>query len=740
MPVKRKTPKLIFFVIAIILLGLSGCRVAEKKFAPQPRAMVQDPAVGASLALSGKYRTLAVADLNNDGRLDIIGGVVGNPSVAIWYGQGAATVYKPVFLPFKADVHSIAVADVNEDGLKDLVLAVHREISGIIVWLNNKDGVWKRGPGPTNINEYQSVRTADINLDGHIDIVAANSTADFQGGIQVWLGNGEGGWRFGAGPTITGKYMDAVVADFNGDGRLDLAGAGWGTYGALRVWLGEGTGGWRATNIISKGSFYKMSPGDINGDGHLDIVAGTYRKGVKIFLGDGRGGFSDMPGPDQVPIAMQKPGTNDGISFDRLSKANSYWQALPIDLSSDGHVEIIAGSPEGNGMQLWQLSTGGGWDKIDAPLPETGTIYDLVTVDIDADGYEEILAAGFGDGIKVWSTRNGKIASKEIRTQGTYRSTVQKPVTEHADENQVFVTVDGEPQYKIGPKDVLEITIWQGAEAKKEEVQVTSDGKISFGFIEDLDVAGLTERQLDDKVTILMGRYIKNPSIDVRVKEFKSYSVMVLGAIQASTNRGPGRYNLSGRTTVLGAISMAGGPRSDANLGDIKVRRKNGQSTTLNLFKTMVEGDQSQNIPVDDDDMIYVPQVTKEDNRVYVFGEVSKPGIVTFKGNKLSMFDAIAQAGGVTVFAHEEDTRIVRGDISQPEVILADYEKLVEEGDYTQNIDLLNGDLVYVPRSAMGSVNRFMQRIRPILELIYIPGRVARDIEDLDNSLKRLRE
>ncbi len=215
---------------------------------------------------------------------------------------------------------------------------------------------------------------------------------------------------------------------------------------------------------------------------------------------------------------------------------------------------------------------------------------------------------------------------------------------------------------------------------------------------------------------------------------------MVLGAIITGDNSGPGKYYLSGRTTVLEAISIAGGPRLDANLGDIKVRGKNGKSTTLNLFKTMLEGDQSQNIPIDNEDMIYVPQITKEDNRVYVFGEVVKPGIVTFKGGKLSMFDAIAQAGGVTVFAHEEDTRIVRGDISQPEVILADYEKLVEEGDHTQNVDLINGDLVYVPRSALGSVNRFVKRIQPLLELIYIPGRIARDIEDFDAAMERLRE
>ena len=78
---------------------------------------MKDPTVGGSIALSGKYRTLAVADLNSDGNLEIVGGVVGRPSVAIWYGQRGGYVSKPAFLPFKADVQSIAAADVNEDGL-----------------------------------------------------------------------------------------------------------------------------------------------------------------------------------------------------------------------------------------------------------------------------------------------------------------------------------------------------------------------------------------------------------------------------------------------------------------------------------------------------------------------------------------------------------------------------------------------------------------------------------------------
>jgi len=727
----------IILCIFISVFTLHGCQSAEKK-APYPsKPTVSDPTVGGSIALSGKYRTLAVADLNSDGHLDIVGGVVGRPSVAIWYGQAGGYVDKPVYLPFKADVYSIAAADVNEDGLKDLILAVHQEISGVMVWINSKDGNWVRGEAPTNINEYQSVRVADINMDGHIDIIAANSTTDFHGGIQLWLGNGKGDWKFETGPTITGKYMDAIVADFNGDSRLDIAGAGWGTYGALRVWLGEGAGGWQATEILGKGSFYRLSPGDINGDGNLDIVAGTYRSGVRVFTGDGQGAFVEILGPDNKEEILKSTDNGSGVYFDKMKKQNSFWQALLIDVDRDNKVEILAGSPEDKGLKMWAFTYGSGWMVVDSKLPSSGIFYDLISLDFDRDGYEDIFAASFGDGVKIWNTSAGYLATKEIRTREKLRRPVQEAKHEHAQENEVFVTVDGKPEYKIGPLDILEITNWQGVEAKKEEVRVTTDGKISIGFLDDIEAAGLTERQLDNKITMLLARFIKNPSIDVRVKEYEAHSVMVLGAILTSNNRGPGRYNLSGRTTVLEAISIAGGPRLDANLGDIKVRSKNGQSTTLNLYKTMLEGDQSQNVPVDNEDMIYVPQVTKEDNRVYVFGEVEKPGIVTFKGGKLSMFDAIAQAGGVTVFAYEEDTRIVRGDIAQPEVILANYEKLVEEGDYTQNIDLINGDLVYVPRSAMGSVNRFVKRIRPLLELIYVPGRIARDIEDIEQSLKR---
>ena len=115
-----------------------------------------------------------------------------------------------------------------------------------------------------------------MNADGHMDIIAANSTEDHKAGIQVWLGNGKGGWIVESGPTTLGRYMDVAVADLNKDGFPDLIGAGWGLRGSVRVWLGNGTGKWSATSPLIKGNYYGVSTGDLNGDGKLDILAAGF--------------------------------------------------------------------------------------------------------------------------------------------------------------------------------------------------------------------------------------------------------------------------------------------------------------------------------------------------------------------------------------------------------------------------------------------------------------------------------
>jgi len=700
-------------VAAVLLISffISGCGKGQT-VEDQPAAWEQS----GGLITTGQYRAVAVADLDNDGNLDVIGGSDLPGTVAVWYGDGRGGFPAYQFLPVKADVRSISVADIDKDGLLDLVFSVQREALGIMVWMNQLDRKWKQGFGPDQVKSYENLQTADINRDGFQDIIAANATEKRDAGIQVWFGDGKGNWPMETGPTNEGLYMDVALSDFNNDGNIDLAGSGWGTDGALRIWLGNGTGGWSSTAPLKKGSFYALSTADINGDGSLDILAGSYRMGIQIFLGDGTGKFKNVPSP-----------TAEG----------SFWKVLPLDLNEDGKLDLISGSIEDKGLKAWTRQGENSWAPVSGRFPSKGIYYDMTISDIDRDNRSDLFTANYGEGIKLWSGQGGAPAAGP--GTGTIR-VKQIPATEalmgvqSVQENDVFTTVDGLPQYKIGPGDVLELTTWRGTQGNREEITVRSDGKISFAFIEDLYVSGLTIPHLDELLRKELKAFIKNPRIDVVVKRHNSKLVTLSGSIQSVpyTRTGPGQYALTGKTTLLEMLNIAGGPTNDANLNRVRIRRKDGRSFVIDLFKVIIQGDASQDIVLDAGDIVMVPSVATAENRVYVFGEVTNPGLFTFTGRDIRIFDVISRAGDVTIFAKRTQTRVVRGDIARPEIIPVDLTALLERGDQTQNIALQNGDFVYVPRTFLGDANRFLNQIRPLIDLALEPARIRDTYSEAD--------
>lgn len=698
-----------------------GCAQHAATLAPS------EPSRASNLA-AAKTVAVVIFDVDHDGNPDVVAGAVDPGQISISYGDGRGGMSAPQLLPAEGDVHGVAVADVNEDGKLDIVYSVQRQSSGIRLLLNQGNRRWQPAKGPFEINKYEGVKTADLNADGHADIIAANASSDLQGGIQVWFGTGQGTWTVASGPTVTGVYMDVVVADFNGDGIPDLAGAGWGTHGALLVWLGSGSGQWTALAPVAKGNFYALSVGDLDHDGRLDILAGTYQNGVRLFYGDGQGGFLEKTKVEAAAgETPQKADSGQPLVTD--IPESSFWQVLPVDLDGNGWIDIVAGSLDFQGVKAWLNQSGKGWKPYSGAFPRTGNYYGLAAADLNADGRPDICAANYGEGVIVWTGR----AAKDVAAASAKHA--EAPPVEGASEvavlreNAVFKTINGSPEYKIGPGDNLEVTFWEGNTASRQEILVRPDGRISFGLVENLMVAGLTASELDELLTSQLEQYFKRPRLDVLVKQYNSKSVRLLGALQHTglADKGPGEYKLRGKTSVLEMITVAGGPTADADLKSVRIRRRNGETVSLNLYKTIIQGDLSQDLVLNDGDLIYLSTLSKEANRVYVFGEVPKPGAYTFSGSEMRLIDAISEAGGTTPFAARAETKVVRGDITQPEILNADLTRLVEKGDRSQNILLASGDMVYVPRSGFGDIKLFYDRVRPLLELVLWPARVVID-------------
>jgi protein involved in polysaccharide export with SLBB domain/outer membrane lipoprotein SlyB len=689
----------------LAVLMIVGC-AQQKAYEAPPQSAKAD-----GLVVAGKFRAVVIEDMDSDGNLDVVGGASSPGLVTISYGDGKGAISEAQILPVNGEVLSIAVADFNEDGLNDIVFSVDRETTGIRLWINQSNRQWKQQNGPTKIDKYQNLETADVNGDGHMDVVGANSTSDSQAGVQVWLGNGKAGWITESGPTTTGRYMDTTVADLNKDGRPDLVAAGWGQYGAVQVWLGDGTGKWSSTSPLNKGSYYGVSVGDVNGDGNLDILAAAYQAGIHFFLGDGRGDFVKVKDP--------------------LAKGESFWEAMAVDLNGDSVMDVVASSLDSMGIRAFRNKNHSGWQPYKDLFPNTGIYYGLALADLNADGALDICAASYGEGIQIWPGNTGKAII--FREQGIEQlpAAEQLAVLAAPLENDVFKTVNGIAQYKIGPGDVLEITSWEGSTSKKEEIVVRQDGKISFSFVEDLSVTGLTASQLDELLTEKLRRYLRQPRVDVVVKEYNSKSVTLLGAVafRGVGGTGPGKYRLSGKTTLIEMLTQAGGFDENAALQRVNIRRKNGQSISLDLFKAIHQGDPGKDFVLDNKDVVFIPTLAKDGNRVYVFGEVEKPGVYTFEGSDMRLADAISEAGGPTVFASEAETRVVRGDITQPEIITANLKQLIEKGDQSQNLMLANRDLIYVPRNGYGGINIFFKRIKPLLELIVYPARTVMEYD-----------
>jgi hypothetical protein len=260
-------------------------------------------ATGSPFAVGNAPSSVAIGDVNGDGKPDLatVKSCCGLGDVTVLLGNGSGGFSAAAGSPFAVGdlPYSVAIGDLNGDGRPDLATA-NAGSGDVTVLLGNGSGGFSAAAGNPFVagTDPVSVAIGDLNGDGRPDLATANVNSN---NVTALLGDGSGGFSAAVGsPFATGTNPFTVaIGDLNGDGRPDLATANVNSNN-VTVLLGNGTGGFSAAagSPFTVGDHpYSVAIGDLNADGKPDLAsANAFSNNVTVLLGNSSGGFSAAAG------------------------------------------------------------------------------------------------------------------------------------------------------------------------------------------------------------------------------------------------------------------------------------------------------------------------------------------------------------------------------------------------------------------------------------------------------------
>ena len=323
---------------------------------------------------------------------------------------------------------------------------------------------------------------------------------------------------------------------------------------------------------------------------------------------------------------------------------------------------------------------------------------------------------GSGDGVaRVVSVEQvaGGVGQEELEQIAQFKEARQEsavdPQLEQVVEGAVNLTGDeyiatygqgtaGE-EYRIGGNDVLSITVYEESDLSRESIRVTRDGSLNFPLIGKLDVTGMTTAQVEKLIADQLTRqqYLIDPHVSVMVKDYLSKKVLVLGSVE-----NPGTYPLQRAERLLDVISKAGGVDFAEGANRINVVRvhddeagKRKYVIDINLRSLLDGQDQTANLLLLDGDVINIPKAEK----IFLIGQIQKPGDYVLKDRDLTIVEAIGMAGGFTRIAAQNRVKVIRDEQGRETVLEVDVEEITDTGRKELDVVLKPNDIIVVPES-----------------------------------------
>lgn len=265
--------------------------------------------------------------------------------------------------------------------------------------------------------------------------------------------------------------------------------------------------------------------------------------------------------------------------------------------------------------------------------------------------------------------------------------------------------------YRIGPRDVLTLTIYAGGEKQQAtRLTVSSQGMISVPFIGPIRAQGMTIPQLEKWVKEpLAANFFVDPEINIVISEYHSLQYYISGAVGS-----PGLYEMKSEATLMELIAKAGGASSNrGNIAYILHQSTNHVESEkenhslfsdkdpvkIDLKKLLDKGDMSRNIVLQSGDVVYIPlqaSLNLSESKIYVEGEVKSPGVYDYQEG-LTALNACIMAGGFSKFAAPNRTRIIRQN-GEKQIIIKINLNNVKKGKIPDT-EIKPGDRIHIPET-----------------------------------------
>ena len=283
--------------------------------------------------------------------------------------------------------------------------------------------------------------------------------------------------------------------------------------------------------------------------------------------------------------------------------------------------------------------------------------------------------------------------------------------------------------YTIGPGDIILVVIWghpelvagtsmapqaavggtqAGAPAEQTPFgfMVGHDGLLQYPFVGSLRMAGLTEGEARELLSVKIAHYINHPNVTLRIQSYRSKRIYIDGEVKA-----PGLEAINDLPmSLMEALNRAGGILPTGDQSQIRVTRA-GASYVVNLPKLIQKGVDPASLLLIDGDVVRVP--SRDDNKVFVTGEVTTPRSLTMHNGTLTLNEALGESGGVNPLSGDPRQIYVVRKVGTAPVVFRLDAKSTDALAIAESFELNPRDLVYVAPTALTDWHRTISLLLP---------------------------